>query len=170
CRRAERPAADDDDERYAHRHSQRTGVRRHHAVDSRDDHAGGRRSHERPGPPRDDGVRRAGWPEQQGRLLVDGLNTGASRNGGGVSGYNVDITNAQEVYFTTSGGLGEAEVGGPSIQVVPKTGGNTVKGSAYLSGFTPGMVGSNYTPELQAAGLSSPSKYIKAWDYTAGGG
>ena len=111
-----------------------------------------------------------GGRNNEGRLLVDGLNTGASRNGGGVSGYNVDITNAQEVYFTTSGGLGEAEVGGPSIQVVPKTGGNTVKGSVYLSGFTPGMVGSNYTPELQAAGLSSPSKYIKAWDYTAGVG
>ena len=83
---------------------------------------------------------------------------------------DVDITNAQEVYFTTSGGLGEAEVGGPSIQVVPKTGGNTVKGSVYHSGLTQGMVGSNYTPELQAAGLSSPSKFVKAWDYTAGTG
>ena len=54
--------------------------------------------------------------------------------------------------MTTSGGLGEAEVGGPTLNIVPKTGGNTVKGSVYLSGVTKGMVGSNYTDDLKAAG------------------
>jgi hypothetical protein len=44
----------------------------------------------------------------EGRLQVDGLGVGAARNGGGVSGYNADIANAQEISYTVSGGLGEA--------------------------------------------------------------
>ena len=39
--------------------------------------------------------------------------------------YIADVGNAQEVTMTTSGGLGEAEVGGPTMNIVPKEGGNT---------------------------------------------
>ena len=48
---------------------------------------------------------------------------------------------------TTSGGLGEVEVGGPSLSIIPKSGGNTLRGAAYLSGVTKRMVDSNYTDE-----------------------
>ena len=87
----------------------------------------------------------AGGRENEGRLQVDGINTGASVNGAGVSGYIADVTNAQEVAFTTSGGLGEVEVGGPTMSIVPKTGGNSIKGSLYLAGVADWMVGNNYT-------------------------
>jgi len=70
----------------------------------------------------------------EGRLQVDGLGVGAARNGGGVSGYNADIANAQEIMFTVSAGLGEAEVSGPTLSVVPKTGGNALHGSVFLAG------------------------------------
>ena len=56
----------------------------------------------------------------EGRMQVDGLGTGAALNGGGVSTYVADISNAQEVVTTTSGGLGEAEVGGPTLSIVPQ--------------------------------------------------
>jgi hypothetical protein len=104
----------------------------------------------------------------EGRLQVDGLGVGAARNGGGVSGYNADIANAQEISFTVSAGLGEAEVSGPVLSVVPKTGGNSVRGSVYLAGVSEGMVGNNYTPELEAAGLGTPGRLLKLWDYTGG--
>ncbi len=91
----------------------------------------------------------AGGRNNEARLQVDGLNTGAAFNGGGVSSYVPDIGNAQEIATTTSGGLGEAEVGGPSFSIVPKTGGNAMKGSFYASGVTSGMVGSNYTDDAQ---------------------
>ena len=110
----------------------------------------------------------AGGRSNEGRLTVDGLNTGASLNGAGVSGYNADILNAAEVVTTNSGGLGEAEVGGPAINVVPKAGGNTFRGSAYVADVTSGMVSSNYTPALQAAGLASPLQILKLWDADAG--
>src|SRR5438105_9076616 len=94
----------------------------------------------------------SGGRNNEARIQVDGLNTGAAFNGAGVSSYVVDIGNAQEISMTTSGGLGEAEVGGPSFSIVPKTGGNSLKGSVYASNVTSGMVGNNITPELQAAG------------------
>ena len=111
-----------------------------------------------------------GGRNNEGRMQVDGLNTGAALNGGGVSTYVADVSNAAEVVTTTSGGLGEAEVGGPTVSIVPKSGGNTVKGQVYLSGVSSGMVGSNYSPALQAAGLSTPGVLLQQWDYTGGVG
>ena len=112
----------------------------------------------------------AGGRTNEGRMQVDGLNTGAALNGGGVSTYVADISNAQEVVTTTSGGLGEAEVGGPTLSIVPKSGGNTVKGQVYLGGVSGGMVGSNYSDALKAAGLSTPGVLLQQWDYTGGVG
>src|SRR4029077_12208805 len=112
----------------------------------------------------------AGGRNNEARLQVDGLNTGAAFNGAGVSSYVPDIGNAQEITTTTSGGLGEAEVGGPSFSIVPKTGGNNIKGAVYASGVSGGMVGSNYTDALKTAGLASPQALEKLWDYNAGVG
>jgi hypothetical protein len=104
----------------------------------------------------------------EGRMQVDGLNTGAALNGGGVSTYVADVSNAAEVVTTTSGGLGESEVGGPTLSIVPRSGGNNVSGMAYLSGVTRGMVGDNYSDALRQAGLQTPGKLIKQWDFTGG--
>jgi hypothetical protein len=112
----------------------------------------------------------AGGRSNEGRMQVDGLNTGAALNGGGVSTYVADISNAQEVVTTTSGGLGEAEVGGPTLSIVPKSGGNTLKGQVYLSGVSNAMIGSNYSDALKAAGLATPGVLIQQWDYTGGVG
>ena len=112
----------------------------------------------------------AGGRTNEARIQVDGLNTGAAFNGAGVSSYVVDIGNAAEISMTTSGGLGEAEVGGPSFSIVPKTGGNSIKGSVYASNVTKGMVGDNYTQELKDRGLVTPGKLFKLWDYNLGVG
>jgi hypothetical protein len=112
----------------------------------------------------------AGGRNNEGRMQVDGLNTGAGLGGSGVSTYVADISNAQEVVTTTSGGLGEVEVGGPSLSIVPKSGGNTIAGNIYASGTGGKMINSNYTPALQAAGLTTPGKLLKQWDFTFGMG
>ena len=69
----------------------------------------------------------------EGRLQVDGMGVGAAIGGAGVSGYLADVANSQEIAFTLSGSLGEAEVGGPVINVVPRTGGNRFAGSYFTS-------------------------------------
>ena len=73
--------------------------------------------------------------------------------------------------MTTSGGLGEAEVGGPSLNIVPKTGGNSVQGQLLCRPASPkGMVGSNYTEELKDRGLTTPGELHKLWDFNVGVG
>src|SRR5688572_6384390 len=112
----------------------------------------------------------AGGRNNEGRMQVDGLNTGAGLGGSGVSTYVADISNAQEVVTTTSGGLGEAEVGGPTLSIIPKSGGNRIAGNAYISAVGGGMIGSNYTDELKAKGLATPGELLKQWDFTFGMG
>jgi len=112
----------------------------------------------------------AGGRNGEGRLMADGISIGSTIGGGGSTAYIFDISNAEEVVTTNSGGLGESEVNGPSLNVVPRTGGNAFKGSAYLSGVPRGWVGSNYTEKLRAAGLSTPGALIKQWDFDTGFG
>ena len=102
----------------------------------------------------------------EGRVQLDGLNTGAALSGGGTSSYVPDLGSAQEVSFTTSGGLGEAEVGGPVMNIVPKTGGNRMTGNVYLAGVSSAMVGSNYTQDLKDRGLRTPGDLLKLWDFS----
>ncbi|HET9272113.1 MAG TPA: carboxypeptidase-like regulatory domain-containing protein [Vicinamibacterales bacterium] len=110
----------------------------------------------------------AGGRTNEGRLQVDGLSVGTAFNGAGVSAYVADVNNAQEVVLTSSGGMGEAEAGGPTLNIVPKEGGNRISGQAYLAQVTEGMIGSNYTDELKARGLTTPGSYTKIWDYNVG--
>ena len=67
----------------------------------------------------------AGGRSNEGRVNVDGISVGSAFNGAGVSSYIADVGNAREVTMITSGGLGEAEGGGPSLNIVPKEGGNS---------------------------------------------
>ena len=67
-------------------------------------------------------------------MTVDGLNVGNPPGGGQPPTYVADIGNAQEVAFTSSGGLGESETAGLVMNIVPKTGGNEVHGAIYYSG------------------------------------
>ena len=83
----------------------------------------------------------------------------------GASSYVPDIGNAQEISLTSSGGMGEMQAGGPVISIMPKTGGNSVKGTLYASNITSGMVGDNYTQDLRDRGLTTPGKLYKLWDY-----
>jgi hypothetical protein len=110
----------------------------------------------------------AGGRSNEGRVNVDGISVGSAFNGAGVSSYIADVGNAREVTMITSGGLGEAEGGGPALNIVPKEGGNSVRGSFYAAGVTEGMIGSNYTDELRSRGLTTPGETRKVWDFNLG--
>jgi hypothetical protein len=93
----------------------------------------------------------AGGRATEGRLQVDGLSTGGNRTNGTGSGvFLPDITNAQEVVVIASGGLGSAEAGGPIINVIPRSGGNTPSGSFYYNFSNDTLQGNNITADLRA--------------------
>ena len=111
-----------------------------------------------------------GGRTNEGRVQVDGLNTGASLNGGGVSGYRQDIENSSEIAMTTSGGLGEAEVGGPAMNIIPKTGGNTFQGHFFATGFNSTLQSDNFTQRVIDAGLRRPNRTNYNYDTSVSGG
>jgi Carboxypeptidase regulatory-like domain len=106
----------------------------------------------------------------EGRVQVDGLNTGAATNGGGVSGYRQDTENAAEIAMSTSGGLGETEVGGPTMNVVPKTGGNRFTGHFFGSGLNGNMQSDNFTQRLIDSGLRRPNHTNYLYDVSGSSG
>ena len=112
----------------------------------------------------------AGGRSNEGRLNLDGISVGSAFNGAGVSSYIPDIGNAREITMTTSGGLGENEGGGPSLNIVPREGGNGLKGTFYAAGVGSGMIDSNYTKDLQDRNLPRPGQYRKVWDFNLGVG
>jgi Carboxypeptidase regulatory-like domain len=109
-----------------------------------------------------------GGRSNEGRVNVDGLSVGSAFNGAGVSSYIADVGNAREIAMITSGGLGEVEGGGPALNVLPKEGGNAVRGTFFAAGVTGGMVGSNYTQELRDRGLTTPGETRQVWDFNLG--
>src|SRR5918992_3382022 len=74
-----------------------------------------------------------GGRQNEGRVQIDGLTVTASINGGGVSTFTYDVANAAEMQVLVSGGLGESEAGGPTINLVPQSGGNSFRGTGFYS-------------------------------------
>jgi hypothetical protein len=105
-----------------------------------------------------------GGRANEGRVQIDGMPVAASFNGGGVSTFTYDVANAAEMQVLVSGGLGEAESGGPSINLVPQSGGNSFRGSAFYANAGDWSRSNNLTDELRAIGIAEPAGIIKLWD------
>jgi hypothetical protein len=111
-----------------------------------------------------------GGRNNEGRMTIDGLNIGNPTGGNQPPGYTADIGNSQEVTFTTSGGLGESETAGLVMNIVPKTGGNSVSGALFYSGTGEKLQSDNFTQELRDASLEAPTPLQKVYDVNASGG
>ena len=103
----------------------------------------------------------------EGQSQLDGLGTGAAINGGGVSGYG-QLETAQEVVMTTAAGLGEAEVGGPIINFIPKTGGNSFQNHYLRLGHegrdADPTITARSTKDFSNVAVLSPQKTLYLWD------
>src|SRR5580704_10074484 len=105
-----------------------------------------------------------GGRANEGRMMIDGLPVAASFNGGGVSTFIYDTPNAEEMQVLVSVALGEAENGGPQVNLVPKAGGNTFKASAFYQDAGRWSTGNNLDPTLIGYGLTQPAGVISSWD------
>ena len=105
-----------------------------------------------------------GGQTNEGRMTVNGLTVAAAFNGGGVSSYILDTVNSDEVSVTVSGGMGESDVGGPVMNLVPRAGGNSFRGQAFYNNAGDWSRGENITDELRAKGITETPGIIKAYD------
>jgi hypothetical protein len=107
----------------------------------------------------------------ESRLTVDGLNISNPPGGNQPPNYTADIGNAAEVTMVTSGGLGEFETAGLTMNIVPRQGGNSFTGLFYVSGFSEEMQSDNFTDELRSRGVTQPTPVTRVYDVnTAIGG
>jgi Carboxypeptidase regulatory-like domain len=100
----------------------------------------------------------------EGRLALDGLTIGSPPSGNSATSYVVDVGAADEVTFTTAGGLGESETAGLVMNIVPRSGGNATHGSLFASGTDDRFQSNNLTPALQAQGLSAATPLMGVYD------
>ena len=105
-----------------------------------------------------------GGASGEGRVMTNGLTVAAPFGGGGVSDVTYDTANAEEMQVLISGGLGEAETGGPSINIVPNSGGNVFRGSGFYSTSGDWAASNNVDSELEAFGITQPPTLRKNWD------
>ena len=101
-----------------------------------------------------------GGRNNEGRMTIDGLNVGNPPGGNQPPGFSVDVGNSEEISFTTSGGLGESETAGVVMNVVPKTGGNSIHGNFSYSGTGKELQADN----SEGTGVAAPTPLSKVYD------
>jgi hypothetical protein len=97
------------------------------------------------------------------RMFISGLGTHSAFGGGATGTFNVGAY--EEVTVDTGGITAEQKEGGVRINLVPRDGGNTLRGSLYGAFANSSMQGDNFTPELRDAGLRTPDKLKQYWDF-----
>src|SRR4030095_7534673 len=109
-----------------------------------------------------------GGPNSEGRFNVNGMPVANAFAGGGGSSLIYDTVNVDEVACTVAGGMGETDVGGPVLNIVPRSGGNTFQGQAFTNFSNDALRGNNLTPELTTPppgpNLRETPGIIKAYD------
>jgi hypothetical protein len=93
---------------------------------------------------------------QEMQLLHDGMayNNGVGR-GGSFTAIATNDATVQEISLETAGLSAESEVSGIRSNVIPKEGGNTLRGSFFGTFTNDAMQSTNLTDDLKARGLAS---------------
>jgi len=107
-----------------------------------------------------------GGNTNEGRMAINGMTVAAAFNGGGVSSLAYDSNNVEEVAVTVAGGMGESEIGGPAMNLIPKSGGNTFRGTMfwnYAGSWSSGNNIDDYLRSLQTP-LSAPPTIFHSYD------
>jgi hypothetical protein len=105
-----------------------------------------------------------GGQTNEGRVNINGMVVAAAFNGGGVSSLTYDSVNVDEVSVVVSGGLGEQDIGGPVMNLVPRSGGNQFRGQAFLNNAGDWSKGDNLNDELRAVGIRQTPGIISSYD------
>ncbi len=104
------------------------------------------------------------------RIMTDGISVAAFRGKGAGGQTTPDVGAMQEMTFDYAGASAENPTGGIRVNLVPREGGNTFKGSTFLSFANGSMQGNNLTPELDARGLKVRDAVKTNYDFNPGFG
>src|SRR5215831_13259073 len=107
-----------------------------------------------------------GGNTNEGRMAINGMTVAAAFNGGGVSSLAYDSNNVDEVTVAVAGGLGESEIGGPAMNLIPKSGGNRFAGAVFFNYAGSWSSGNNIDDNLRslATPLNAPPTIFHSYD------
>ena len=91
------------------------------------------------------------------RVTANGINTMTLQAGGNIGGQTPDVGSAAEVTVDTTSLSADLPTGGVRINFVPSDGGNRFTNSSFFNFANSGLQGDNFSDELKAAGLSTPT-------------
>ncbi len=98
------------------------------------------------------------------RLQLDGVRLGNVLSGGEFSNFVPDTGATQEVTVDYAAITAEQPFGGLRFDIIPREGGNSLRGSIFGTGVDSSWQGSNLTQELEDAGLPDPNEMKQAYD------
>jgi hypothetical protein len=98
------------------------------------------------------------------RLQLDGVRLGNVLSGGEFSNFVPDTGSTQEITVDYAAVSAEQPFGGLRIDLIPREGGNAVKGTIFATGVNSAWQGSNLSTELQNRGLPDPNEMKRAYD------
>jgi hypothetical protein len=104
------------------------------------------------------------------RVNIDGQAIGSASGAGESTNFQPDITSTQELSVTYAAGAAEQAFGGVQINLVPREGGNTFRGSFFANGANSSLQDSNLTDELRAQGLTASNRINVIYDINPGMG
>lgn len=98
------------------------------------------------------------------RLMIDGVRVGNAAGEGQWTNYVPDTGSAQEVSIDYSAVQAEQLTGGLRINLIPREGGNTFRGTFFGTAVNENWQNSNVSQELKNRGLGEPNRMKQAYD------
>jgi hypothetical protein len=98
------------------------------------------------------------------RLQLDGVRLGNVLSGGEFSNFVPDTGSTQEIAIDYAAVSAEQPFGGLRIDIIPREGGNSVRGVVYATAVNSSWQTSNLSDDLRNRGLPEPNEMKKAWD------
>ena len=98
------------------------------------------------------------------RLQLDGVRLGNVLSQGEFSNFVPDTGMTQEVVVDYAAITAEQPYGGLRIDIIPRDGGNSFRGSVFATGVDSSWQASNLTQELEDRGLPDPNEMKRAYD------
>ena len=104
-----------------------------------------------------------GLGASQTTVQVDGLMVNGLDGDGAVQNY-FNSSMSQEMVYATSGAGADVSGGGVRLNMIPRDGGNTLKGGAFLGYQDQSFQSSNLTDSLKARGVKTPDGIAKLYN------
>jgi hypothetical protein len=115
-------------------------------------------------------MRTHGADDRHTSIQVDGMSVNSSMGDGNIQAYNDDAL-AQQVVFQTSALPAEVAAGGVRVNMIPKDGGNVLRGGGFFGGTAPSWQANNLDDDLRARGFKYRNfvQHVQDFNVNVGG-